>query len=56
MTIKLEDCTLINYHDLMGITNGETPEFEGQTRIDSNDMYYMIWSWDNKLYKTHNKL
>lgn len=56
MYIKLDDCTLITYHDLMGITGGEAAEFEGQTKIDLDDMYYMIWSWDNKLYKTHNKL
>lgn len=56
MNIKLEDCTLITYYELMGITKGETPEFEGQTKLDENFMYYMVWSWDGKLYKTHNKL
>jgi hypothetical protein len=56
MSLKLEDCQLISYYDLMSITGGESPKFEGQTRIDKDNMYYMCWSWDGKFYKTHNKL
>lgn len=32
------------------------PEFIGQTRVDENNMYYMCWKAEGKLYKTHSKL
>jgi hypothetical protein len=50
---KLEDCELINNEDYCKLTN---PEFIGQTRVDKDRMYYMIWKDNNILYKTHHKI
>lgn len=50
---KLEECKLITstqYCDL------ENPEFIGQTRLDKDDMYYMVFKSKGVLYKTHNNL
>ena len=53
MTIKLEDCKLITTKEYIDLTN---PEFKGQTSLDDNCMYYMIFESNGILYKTHNKL
>lgn len=53
MEIKLEDCILISNEEYLLLEN---PKFKGQTRLDSNNQYYMIWESNGKLYKTHNKL
>ncbi len=52
-TIDLNECTLISSEEYCLLEN---PEFIGQTRLDSNDMYYMVWKCDGVLYKTYNKL
>ena len=33
-----------------------TPEFMGQTRVDDNNMYWMVFSSLGILYKIHSKL
>lgn len=52
--INLDDCKLITsrqYCELSG-----TPEFKGQTRLDNNNMYYMVFEHGEILYKILNKL
>lgn len=54
MSIDLNNCkeiTSSQYCELPG-----TPEFMGQTRMDSNDMYWMLSKSDNVLYKVRCKL
>lgn len=53
MTRKLEDFKLITNEEYSKLVD---PKFEGQTRCDENNMYYMCWSSEGVLYKTHNKL
>ena len=53
MNIELEDCILITSEQYLDLKN---PKFMGQTRIDENKMYYMIWEDNDVLYKTYNKL
>jgi hypothetical protein len=50
--MKLEDYELItsDQYDLL-----VDPQFEGQTRVVDN-IYYMCWSSNGKLYKTQSKL
>ena len=50
---KLEECTLITNSQYSNLVN---PKFEGQTICDENNMYYMCWSSEGIMYKTHNKL
>jgi hypothetical protein len=50
---KLEDCKLITNIEYSDLTN---PEFIGQTRLDENKGYYMVWKSNDILYKTYNKL
>ena len=47
---ELEDCILITGKEYLSL---ESPEFIGQTRLDENCMYYMVWKSDNILYKTY---
>ncbi len=49
----LEHYTTITSEEYMDLVN---PKFVGQTRLDENNMYYMCWESEGKLYKTHNKL
>ena len=54
MSVLLEDCkeiTTTQYCALPG-----TPEFVGQSKVDNNNMYWMISKSENVLYKTHHKL
>ena len=54
MSVLLEDCkeiTTTQYCELPG-----TPEFIGQSKIDNNNMYWMISKSEDVLYKTHHKL
>jgi hypothetical protein len=53
-TINLDECILITsaeYYELPG-----TPKFIGQTRLDDDNMYYMVFESEGVIYKTHNKL
>ena len=50
---SLENYTLITSDEYMNLVN---PQFKGQTRLDENNMYYMCWESEGKLYKTHSKL
>jgi hypothetical protein len=54
MSVLLEDCkeiTTTQYRELPG-----TPEFIGQSKVDNNNMYWMISKSEDVLYKTHHKL
>lgn len=51
--VKLEECKLITSEEYLLLKN---PQFRGQTRVDENGMYYMIWESEGILYKTHNKI
>jgi hypothetical protein len=51
--IKLEDCKLITNQEYALL---KEPKFKGQTHLDKDNMYYMIWESEGVLYKTHNKL
>lgn len=50
---KLEDCILITSTEYCQLSN---PIFIGQTRLDRNNQYYMIWENDGLYYKTLNTL
>ena len=52
-TINLDECKLITSEEYCKLND---PEFVGQTRVDENDMYYMVWKSEGVLYKTHNCL
>ena len=51
--IKLEDCTLITNAEYDALKD---PIFKGQTRLDKDGWYYMVWESENKLYKTKNRI
>ena len=51
--INLNECKLITAEEYCNLVD---PEFVGQTRVDENDMYYMVWKSGGELYKTHNCL
>lgn len=53
MKIKLEDCKLISNKQYMDLKN---PKFKGQTIVNSEGCYYMIWESDGILYKTYNHI
>jgi hypothetical protein len=50
---SLDECKIITSVEYCELVN---PIFQGQTRCDENNMYYMCWESEGKLYKTHNKL
>lgn len=52
-TIRIGDCIVITNAEWLKLTD---PEYVGQTKLDSNDMYYMVWTHEGKNYATHNKL
>jgi len=37
-------------------THLKNPIFKGQTAVDADGMYWMVFEEDGKLYKFHNKL
>ncbi len=51
--IKLEDCKLITNEEYLLLKN---PKFMGQTPLDENEGYYMVWEDEGVLYKTYNKI
>jgi len=51
--IQLDDCELITSLQYCELEN---PEFIGQTKLQQDNTYYMIWKCNNKLYKTKNTL
>jgi len=53
MNIDLNTCTLITSKQYCELDN---PKFEGQTRMDENDQYYMVFSCNGVMYKTLNTL
>lgn len=53
MSVKLSDCKLITNDEYCNLIS---PQFIGQSRLDENNMYYMIWESEGVMYKTHNKL
>jgi len=50
---KLEDCKLITGAEYLALID---PEYIGQTGLNSEEKYYIIWWCDGILYKTYNKL
>jgi hypothetical protein len=50
---KLEECTLITNLQYFTLVD---PIFRGQTELDENNMYYMVWESKGRLYKTYNHL
>ena len=53
MKIKLEDCVLITNDEYCKLKD---PKFIGQTSLDKDNMFWMVWEVEGVLYKTHNKL
>jgi hypothetical protein len=53
MDTTLEDCKLISSKEYMELEN---PEFIGQTLLDENDEYFMVWKCGEELFKTKNKV
>lgn len=51
--IKLEDCKLITNEEYLLLKN---PKWMGQTSLDKDQMYWMVWESEGVLYKTHNHL
>jgi len=51
--IALNQCTEITPEQYLELVN---PEFVGQTKIDSNKMYWMVFKIEGIFYKIHNKL
>jgi hypothetical protein len=52
-TIRIDDCIVITNDEWIKLVR---PEYVGQTKPDSNDMFYMVWRHEGKNYATHNKL
>lgn len=50
---NLEKCQLITNEEYCMLNN---PKFVGQTKINNNGVYYMVWEIDGKYYKTKNIL
>jgi hypothetical protein len=53
MTDLLNNSTQLSISEYLQLSN---PIFKGQTSVDSNNMYWIIFEQDNKLYKFHIKL
>jgi hypothetical protein len=51
--ITLDEAELISGEQYLKL---ESPEFIGQTRMDKDNRYYMVWKSEGLLYKTLNKL
>jgi len=49
----LDSYTLITNEEYAELIN---PQFEGQTRLDSDGFYYMCWTTTDGKYKTKNQL
>jgi hypothetical protein len=53
MSVNLDQCTLITSEEYINLND---PIFVGQTRLDDNNMYYMVFQVGDVLYKIHNQL
>ena len=53
MNISLDDCLEITSEQYMDLIN---PIWKGQTKLDKDNMYWMVFESNNILYKIHNKL
>lgn len=51
--VNLDECVLITSREYCDLVN---PEFVGQTKMDDNCMYFMVFSCNGIMYKTHNTL
>ena len=49
MNIDLSKCKLITANEYCQLSN---TEFLGQTRLDENNQFYMVWSCNGIMYKT----
>lgn len=50
---NLEDCKLITSNEYCNLKD---PIFIGQTRVNSNNKYFMVWKDNDILYKTENTI
>ena len=53
MSVSLDSCKLITTDEYCELAN---PVFIGQTPIDENKMYFMVFECDGVYYKVHNSL
>ena len=53
ININLKDCKQITSEQYLELIN---PEFKGQTRVDDNGYYWMIFESNGILYSIHNRL
>jgi hypothetical protein len=53
MTSLLEQSKEITSEEYMSLSN---PIFKGQTRLDNNNMYWMVFEDNGVLYKIHSTL
>lgn len=51
--VNLNECTLITSEEYINLID---PVFVGQTRLDDNKMYWMVFQVGNVYYKIHNQL
>ena len=51
--INLKDCKQITSEQYLELIN---PEFKGQTRVDDNGYYWMVFESNGILYSIHNRL
>lgn len=51
--MKLQDCIEITSAEYINLQN---PVFIGQTKLDHNNMYWMVFEDNNIMYKIHNTL
>ena len=53
ININLKDCKQITSEQYLELID---PEFKGQTRVDDNGYYWMIFESNGILYSIHNRL
>ena len=51
--VNLKDCKQITSEQYLELID---PEFKGQTRVDDNGYYWMIFESNGILYSIHNRL
>ena len=49
--VILNDCREITTQEYCDITESKDLKFEGQTRVDSEGIYWVVWSDNNELFK-----
>ena len=54
--INLNECREITIQEYCDITNSRDLKFEGQTRVNSQGIYWVVWSYNDELYKVKDSL